>query len=180
MAEASRTLITAALAGLVCAASAACESSDDDGASRGKLSDSGVGGGGQAGAGGSAGAGNVSGSGGASGNAGTGGSAGADAGDAAPPDASTDAIADAKPDVVVDCDAGAEGGVITSSEVDPNMTLEKFTADCNALGGKLEIHPHCGGANSCKGMSYDTATHVLTHHSCKGLNTCAGYSCVLC
>jgi hypothetical protein len=73
-----------------------------------------------------------------------------------------------------------EAGVITSSTVVADMTLEKFTADCDALGGALEIHPHCGGFNSCKGMSYDTGTQTLTEHTCKGLNTCAGYSCIIC
>ena len=70
-------------------------------------------------------------------------------------------------------------GVITASTVDPDMTLEKFTEECDARGGKLESHSHCGGANSCKGLSYDTGTDVLTEHTCKALNTCAGYSCVI-
>lgn len=68
---------------------------------------------------------------------------------------------------------------ITKSTTDPSMTLEKFTAECDARHGKVELHAHCGGANSCKGLSYDTDTHVLTEHDCKGLNTCAGYSCVV-
>jgi hypothetical protein len=59
------------------------------------------------------------------------------------------------------------------------MTLEKFKALCDELGGTVEIHPGCGGANSCKGMSYDSDTHVFTEHTCKGMNTCTGYSCVL-
>ncbi len=77
--------------------------------------------------------------------------------------------------------AGAAGAppVITKTVDDPDMTLEKFTAMCDALGGKIEIHPHCGGANSCKGMSYDQTTQVYTEHTCKGLNTCTGFSCVL-
>jgi hypothetical protein len=68
---------------------------------------------------------------------------------------------------------------ITSSVVDETMTLEKFTADCDERGGTIEIHPTCGGHNTCKGMSYDDATHVLTEHTCAGLNTCSGYSCVV-
>jgi hypothetical protein len=72
-----------------------------------------------------------------------------------------------------------EPGVITSSVVDDTMTLEKFTANCDALDGKIEIHPTCGGFNTCKGMSYDDGTHVLTEHTCAGLNTCSGYSCVV-
>jgi hypothetical protein len=77
-------------------------------------------------------------------------------------------------------EAGAGSGPeITSSKEIPDMTLEKFKALCDELGGAIEIHPSCGGANSCKGMSYDSDTHVFKEHTCKGLNTCTGYSCVL-
>jgi hypothetical protein len=72
-----------------------------------------------------------------------------------------------------------EPGEITSSVVDETMTLEKFTADCDTRGGKIEIHPGCHGANTCKGLSYDDGTFVLTEHTCAGLNTCSGYSCVV-
>jgi hypothetical protein len=72
-----------------------------------------------------------------------------------------------------------EPGKITSSVVDETVTLEKFTADCDAHGGAIEIHPSCHGANTCKGQSYDDGTHVLTEHTCAGLNTCSGYSCVV-
>ena len=75
---------------------------------------------------------------------------------------------------------GSDGDAsVTSSTTDPSMTLERFTAMCNARQGAVELHSHCGGANSCSGISYDTGTHVLTEHGCKGLNTCAGYSCVV-
>lgn len=68
---------------------------------------------------------------------------------------------------------------IVSSIVDETMTLEKFTEKCDEFGGAVETHAVCGGANTCKGLSYDDATHVLTSHTCKGLNTCSGYSCVI-
>lgn len=106
--------------------------------------------------------------------------------DVAVTDASADAIEDALADAVADaglnCDPvgpDAEPGVNTLSET-KEVTLEDFTADCDVLGGTIEIHPHCGGVNTCKGMSYDTGTKVYTEHTCKGLNTCAGFSCVLC
>lgn len=60
------------------------------------------------------------------------------------------------------------------------MTEDEFKAQCSSRGGTFEIMPHCGGLNSCMGMSYDTGTQTLTEHSCKGLNSCAGYSCVIC
>jgi hypothetical protein len=77
------------------------------------------------------------------------------------------------------CGSSASDGVITSSTTDPSMTLEQFTKSCDARHGAVEIHSHCGGENSCKGMSYDTGNQVLTEHTCKGLNTCTGYSCVV-
>jgi hypothetical protein len=78
-------------------------------------------------------------------------------------------------------DAAEDAGPprITASRVDATVTLESFSAECDALHGLVEIHPHCGGANTCRGMSYDQDTHVYTEHTCKGLNTCRGFSCVL-
>ena len=58
------------------------------------------------------------------------------------------------------------------------LTLEQFTALCDSMNGIFEIQPHCGGSNACRGMSYDTGTQTLTEHTCRGTNTCAGYSCV--
>jgi hypothetical protein len=98
-----------------------------------------------------------------------------DASDAS--DAAAESASDAAGDVTLGCPSET-GGVITSSTVDATMDLAKFTALCDARHGTVEIHPHCGGYNSCKGLSYDTSTHVLTEHTCKGLNTCAGYSCI--
>jgi hypothetical protein len=46
------------------------------------------------------------------------------------------------------------------------------------VGGTIEIHPHCGGANSCGGFSFDETIGVYTEHTCQGLNTCTGYTCV--
>jgi hypothetical protein len=71
------------------------------------------------------------------------------------------------------------GAAITSSVTTSDMTLEKFTTECDAMGGQIETHPSCHGQNTCKGMSYDTGTLVLTEHTCMALNTCSGYSCVV-
>jgi hypothetical protein len=67
-----------------------------------------------------------------------------------------------------------------SSSTTVSLTLSDFTSQCDGLGGVVEIQPHCGGSNACRGMSYDTGTQVLTQHSCRGLNTCAGYTCIVC
>lgn len=78
------------------------------------------------------------------------------------------------------CGPAPQKGTITSSTTDTTMTQASFEADCQVRGGTFEVHPHCGGANACRGMSYDTGTQVFTEHTCKGLNTCAGYSCIIC
>jgi hypothetical protein len=95
--------------------------------------------------------------------------------DASAMDAATDVrrvSAEAGCDVVPD-------RVITSTDAAFGLTLEIFTAMCDRAGGFVEIHPHCGGANTCKGFSYDEGVHVFTEHTCAGLNTCNGYSCVI-
>jgi hypothetical protein len=69
--------------------------------------------------------------------------------------------------------------VITSTVSDPGMTLDDFAAMCAALGGFVEIHPECGGHVTCKGLSYDQLTGLLTSHTCAGMNSCQGFSCVL-
>lgn len=165
---ASRSLLTAALGGLLCLGAGGCtgdsdtpnvaaEAGADTGGSDAAKADTGSPGDGavatETGADGAS-----------TGDAGDDGADAATLDDAATPDAAAEA--DAPP-------------TITLSVVDKTMTLEEFTKRCDALGGKVEIHPHCGGVNSCKGMSYDTTTSVYTEHGCKGLNTCAGYSCVV-
>lgn len=78
---------------------------------------------------------------------------------------------------------GAGGAVseasIVASESRPDLTLDVFTAECDEVGGTVELHATCGGVNSCQGFSYDDATYVFTEHTCRGLNTCSGYSCVV-
>ena len=70
--------------------------------------------------------------------------------------------------------------MVTSTTTVANLTEDAFTSQCAALKGVMEIQPHCGGSNSCRGMSYDTNTQTLSEHTCRGTNTCAGYSCVVC
>lgn len=78
------------------------------------------------------------------------------------------------------CDADdADEAKITLSRVDASVTEESFREACEELNGKIEVHPGCGGKNSCRGISYDIDTHVYTEHTCQGLNTCRGFSCVL-
>ncbi len=101
-------------------------------------------------------------------------------------DASVDLDASAADAAAGDAAPACEGGpgdaapIITSSTIVPDLTLEDFTAECDKRGGTVEIHPHCGGENTCRGMSYDTGTQTLTEHTCRGMNVCAGFSCVIC
>ena len=83
-----------------------------------------------------------------------------------------------RPDPDAGCDVVPDR-VITVTDAAFGFTLESFTALCDRAGGYVEVHPHCGGANSCKGFSYDEGVHVWTEHTCAGLNTCNGFSCVI-
>lgn len=78
------------------------------------------------------------------------------------------------------CDAGVSPNPTVTKSTKVTMTREQFTADCDRRHGFFEIEPHCGGSNACRGMSYDSTTETLTEHSCRGTNTCAGYSCIVC
>jgi hypothetical protein len=168
---ASRRLLSAAIGGLLCVGGSACSSEDEPTDEPGALADAGTEAGEDANA--EVDGGEDAGS--------TGSDAAADA--SVVEDAGADVTEDVVVDAIVDAKPGCEPsdapGVITLTET-KELTLEQFTADCEALGGILEIHPTCGGANSCQGMSYDTDTKVYTEHTCKGLNTCAGFSCVIC
>jgi hypothetical protein len=81
-------------------------------------------------------------------------------------------------------DTTCDGGVLPNRQITSStvaaLTLDQFTAQCQALSGILEIQPHCGGSNACRGMSYDSETQTLTEHTCRMLNSCAGFSCVVC
>lgn len=81
------------------------------------------------------------------------------------------------PDVPFICDVQPDR-VVTYSDASTGMTFEQFRAMCDRVGGFIETHPHCGGANSCAGFSWDQTINTYTEHSCQGLNTCTGYTCV--
>jgi hypothetical protein len=74
---------------------------------------------------------------------------------------------------------GAANPEITSSEIIAAMTVEDFTARCDARGGTVEVMPHCGGFATAKGFSYDSTTQELSEHTCMGANTCAGWNCAI-
>jgi Cytochrome C oxidase, cbb3-type, subunit III len=80
------------------------------------------------------------------------------------------------------CEACGEGGqsepVVTATRKVPALDANTFDAQCAQLDGVVQFHAHCGGYNLCRGESYDSATEELSEHTCRGLNTCAGMSCV--
>jgi len=78
------------------------------------------------------------------------------------------------------CDGGVSPNPTVTSTTVGALTLGQFTSQCNTDNGIVEVQPHCGGSNACRGMSYDTETQTLSEHTCRATNTCAGYSCVVC
>lgn len=71
------------------------------------------------------------------------------------------------------------------ADEDGSISLEEFNAQC-ARGAKLSVdsrpgvlqyHASCAGTNSCRGMIMQVWGE-LYEHSCRGVNYCAGWSCV--
>lgn len=67
---------------------------------------------------------------------------------------------------------------VTSKVDAPDLTFAKFSEDCLTRGGLVETHASCGGASSCKGISFNKFSKKLVEHTCKGGNTCGGMSCI--
>ncbi len=85
------------------------------------------------------------------------------------------------PGAYIECKEGQVANpTVTETKQVVDMTEEAFTAECDARAGVVEVEPHCGGSNGCRGFSYDSTIDARTEHSCKGANTCAGWSCVVC
>jgi hypothetical protein len=68
---------------------------------------------------------------------------------------------------------------------DGAVSLAEFEAACagsamvfgDANPGVVETHVTCGGTASCRGMILHS-WNELYEHDCRGVNTCAGWSCV--
>lgn len=76
------------------------------------------------------------------------------------------------------CGDDAGEGSVTAVRVVDSLDAPTFDAECAKRDGVLQFHAHCGGVNACRGASYDDETHELTEHTCRGMNTCSGMSCV--
>lgn len=71
-----------------------------------------------------------------------------------------------------------EAPKVTSKKNVPDMTFALFAEQCKGRSGLVQTHAACGGTGSCKGMSFNKYSKDLVEHTCKGINTCAGMSCV--
>jgi hypothetical protein len=49
--------------------------------------------------------------------------------------------------------------------------------DANGRPGVVEVHASCAGTSSCRGMNIHPWNEVF-QHDCRGVNQCAGWSCV--
>jgi hypothetical protein len=67
---------------------------------------------------------------------------------------------------------------ITSSKKVEGIDAAAFKVMCDERHGTVEVMPHCGGFATARGFSYDTTNSMLSEHTCKGANTCAGWNCV--
>jgi hypothetical protein len=212
----SRALASAALAGLLCAATTACEADkvadktqNVNGPGAGGESNSGSGGsssiggssnGGASNKGGTASGGGAANNGGTASGGGASNSGGASDGTDGGSGGSTQNTGGASSDAGGANTGGADGGVVspphdagvncampdgsvpyvTSTTNVATMTQEQFTALCDARHGTVEIPPHCGGFNTCMGFSWWADTGDLTEHTCRGMSSCVGFSCVVC
>lgn len=70
-------------------------------------------------------------------------------------------------------------------DADGIITLAEFARRCAtsaklseaANPGIVQVHAACAGANSCRGMVYQSWNEIY-EHSCRGVNYCSGWSCV--
>jgi Putative metal-binding motif/Cytochrome c len=70
-------------------------------------------------------------------------------------------------------------------DADGTVSIDEFNEQCaksaqllgKARPGILQFHAACAGNNSCRGMVYQSWDEVY-EHSCRGVNHCAGWSCV--
>lgn len=66
-----------------------------------------------------------------------------------------------------------------TSEQETKQTFAQYTADCDALGGYIQVHASCAGVNTCAGFSVgDWNPDLRSEHTCRGLNGCNGLSCI--
>ncbi|MEO8796995.1 MAG: hypothetical protein ABI551_03845 [Polyangiaceae bacterium] len=78
------------------------------------------------------------------------------------------------------CDAGVVDDPAIMSMTTGAMSEADFTARCDSAHGVVQVEPHCGGNNQCRGFSYDSKTQALTENTCRATNTCGGFSCIVC
>lgn len=78
------------------------------------------------------------------------------------------------------CTTGVVDDPRVTSTTTGEMSEADFTSRCDSAGGVVQVEPHCGGHNQCRGFSYDSNTQALTENTCRATNTCGGFSCIVC
>jgi hypothetical protein len=71
------------------------------------------------------------------------------------------------------------------TDLDGSISFEEFSAACAAAAqvhgvarpGVVQTHASCAGTNACRGMILHP-WNELFEHDCRGVNSCAGWSCV--
>lgn len=82
-------------------------------------------------------------------------------------------------------DRYGEALALLDTDQDGAISLAEFDAACTASAmlfgeanpGVVQTHVSCGGTNSCRGMILH-GWNQLYEHDCRGVNGCAGWSCV--
>lgn len=82
-------------------------------------------------------------------------------------------------------DRYAEALPLMDTDGDGAISLAEFDAACTSSAmifgeanpGVVQTHSDCGGTNMCRGMVLH-AWNQLFEHDCRGVNGCAGWSCV--
>lgn len=82
-------------------------------------------------------------------------------------------------------DRYAEALPLLDADQNGEISFAEFDAACTASAmvfgtanpGVVQTHVSCGGSNSCRGMVLHP-WNELYEHDCRGVNNCAGWSCV--
>jgi hypothetical protein len=76
------------------------------------------------------------------------------------------------------CGGDDENSQVTSTQK-IELDADGFKSLCDERGGTVEVMVHCGGLATGPGFAYDIQTRELTEHTCKGVNTCSGWNCLI-
>jgi Putative metal-binding motif len=72
-------------------------------------------------------------------------------------------------------DTDKDGAVSIAEFAEACKKSAKLVGDANP--GLVQLHASCSATNSCRGMVYQSWNEIY-EHTCRGVNLCAGWSCV--